>query len=210
MKENIIERSAETAPRRRPSAAKAWLKAIELTSRVETEPHHLFADVVEAWASQQADRPALLSDSESFTYGALAARINQYARWARHQGIGHGRTVCLIMPNRPDYIACWLGISRVGGTVALINIRLVGQSLAHCINVAQADDVIVDKSCLDMLETARPRLARAAKIWISGEAGANGDLDAALVAMDASPSTSASFAATCWGRRPRGSKRRTG
>ena len=44
----------------------------------------------------------------------------------------------MLMPNRPDYLACWLGISSVGGTVALINTRLVGQSLAHCIDVAHA------------------------------------------------------------------------
>ncbi|WP_024518430.1 long-chain-acyl-CoA synthetase [Bradyrhizobium sp. Tv2a-2] len=187
MNEDVIERSAEIAPRRKPSAAKAWLKAIELTSRIEAEPHCLFADVVEAWARRQPDRPALLSGGESFTYGELAARINQYARWARRHGIGHGRTVCLIMSNRPDYIACWLGISRVGGAVALINTRLVGQSLAHCINVAQAHDVIVASSHVDMFETARPHLARPAKIWISGEAGASGDLDAALAGMDARP-----------------------
>jgi fatty-acyl-CoA synthase len=38
-----------------------------------------------------------------------------------------------------------------------------------------------------MFETARPHLARAAKIWISAEAGAPGDLDAALAEMDTAP-----------------------
>ena len=187
MSEDVIEPSTDSTPRRKPSAAKAWLKAIELTARIEAEPRRLFADVVEDWAKRQPERLALLSDSESFTYGALAARINQYARWARRQGIGPGRTVCLIMPNRPDYLACWLGISRVGGVAALINTKLVGKSLAHCVNVAQADHVIVARSHVDMFETARPYLARAPKIWTSGEAGANGDLDGALAAMEAIP-----------------------
>jgi hypothetical protein len=123
------------APQRRPSAAETWLKAIELTSRIEAEPHRLFADVVEEWARRQPWRLALLSGRQSFTYGELAARINRYARRARRQGIRNGRTVCLLMPNRPDYPACWLGISRVGGTAALINTRLVGRSLVHCIDV---------------------------------------------------------------------------
>src|SRR5260370_779764 len=115
-----------------------WLKAIGLSSRIEAEPHRLFADVVEEWAQRQPGRPALLSDGQSFTYGELAARINRYARWARSLGIRTGGTVCLLMPNRPDYLACWLGISRVRGTAALINTRLVGRSLAHCIDVARA------------------------------------------------------------------------
>lgn len=44
-----------------------------------------------------------------------------------------GGTVALIMPNGIDYVAAWLGISRVGGVVALINTKLVGHSLAHCV-----------------------------------------------------------------------------
>ena len=36
-----------------------------------------------------------------------------------------------MMPSRPDYVARWLGVSRVGGVVGLINTRLVGQSLAQ-------------------------------------------------------------------------------
>src|SRR5271165_6245405 len=191
MKENAVERSTGSRISRQPSAARAWLKAIELTARIEAEPRRLFADAVEDWAERQPERPALMSDGESFTYGALAGRINQYARWAQRIGIGPGRTVCLIMPNRPEYLACWLGISRVGGVVALINTRLVGQSLAHCINVAQADHVIVASSHVEMLETARPYLAREAGIWTSGEFGGDSDLNAALAAMETAPLSAA-------------------
>jgi fatty-acyl-CoA synthase len=161
MKAGVIQRATGSgAPQRRPSAAKTWLKAIGLTSRIEAEPHRLFAGVVEEWAQRQPGRPALLSDGQSFTYWELAARINRYARWARDLGIRSDRTVCLLMPNRPDYLACWIGISRVGGTVALINTRLVGRSLAHCIDIARADHVVLAADCVDAFETARPHLER--------------------------------------------------
>src|ERR1700736_1184243 len=131
MKAGVIQRATGSgAPQRRAAAAKTWLKAIGLSARIEAEPHRLFADVVEEWAQRQPGRPALLSDGQSFTYGELAARINRYSRWARDLGIRPGRTVCLLMPNRPDYLACWLGISSVGGTVALINTR-PGRSVAR-------------------------------------------------------------------------------
>ena len=136
-------------------------------------------------------RPALLSDGQSFTYGELAARINRYARWALSLGIRTGCTVCLLMPNRPDYLACWLGISRVGGTVALINTRLVGRSLAHCIDLARADHVILAAECVDAFETARPHLDRVPPIWSLGAGGAGADLDAALAAADTRPLPSA-------------------
>ena len=127
MNAGVIEQPAGSARRRgKPSAAKSWLKAIELTSRIEANPRRLFADIVEDWAERQPDRPALMSDVETFSYRALADRINRYARWALSAGIGAGDTVCLFMPSRPDYVAAWLGITKVGGVVALINTKLVG------------------------------------------------------------------------------------
>ena len=41
------------------------------------------------------------------------------------------------MPNRPDYMAAWLGISRIGGVVALLNTNLTGRALAHSIEIVK-------------------------------------------------------------------------
>ena len=184
MSAGVIELPKQTLPRQgKPSAAKSWLKAIELTSRIETDPTRLFADIVEAHAARQPDRPGLLSDTETFSYGALAERINRYARWALSAGIRSGDTVCLLMPNRPDYIAAWLGISKIGGVAALINTKLVGQSLSHCINVAAADHVILAADLVAVFETAAPYLDRVPKIWIHG--GDNEfDIDDSHIALD--------------------------
>jgi fatty-acyl-CoA synthase len=169
MNADVIEQPAvNPRPRRKPSAAKSWLKAIELTSRIETSPRQLFADVVEGWAVRQPHRPALVSDVGTLSYGALADRINRYARWALFAGIGAGDTVCLLMPGRPDYVAAWLGISRVGGVVALINTKLVGASLAHCVNVAAADHIILGHELASAFAQARPHLKRVPKIWLHG------------------------------------------
>jgi fatty-acyl-CoA synthase len=182
-----IEQAAESVLRRaKPSAAKSWLKAIELTSRIQVEPRRLFADVVEDWAEQAGTRPALISHNGTLSYRTLAGRITRYARWALSAGIKAGDTVCLIMPSQPDYVAAWLGISRVGGVVALINTKLVGPSLAHCINVAKAEHIVLARDLFEVFETARPHLSHQAKLWISG-----GDLDEALTRFDDAPLSAA-------------------
>jgi fatty-acyl-CoA synthase len=196
MSAGVIEPSADHRQRRaKPSAAKSWLKAIELTSRIEADPRRLFADVVEDWAARQPDHPGLISETETFSYRALAERINRYARWALSAGVEAGDTVCLLMPSRPEYLAAWLGISKVGGVVALINTKLVGLSLSHCINVADADHVVLAEDLADVFETAAPHLSRAPKIWIHGgsigQAGNRTTIDAALARMDGSPLTPA-------------------
>src|SRR3984893_15653976 len=191
MSADLIEQSANAARlREKPSAAKSWLKAIELTSRIEADPSRLFADVVEDWSDREPGRPALISEPEPSSYRALADRTNRYARWALSAGIEAGDTVCLVMPSRPDYIAAWLGITKVGGVVALINTKLVGLSLSHCINVADADHVILAGELAAVLETALPHLKRAPKIWIHGGNSNEAGIDAVLEKIDGSPLSS--------------------
>ncbi len=184
MTTGLIDRPTESPPRKL-SAARTWLKAIELTSRIEIAPSRLFADVVEDWAAHQPDRPALVSDAQTLSYRALAERINRYARWALSTGVKRGDTVCLIMPTRPDYVAAWLGIGKVGGVAALINTKLVGQSLAHCVNVARADHIIVASELADVFAAAQPLVERAPKIW------SDEDIDTVLARLDGAPFTPA-------------------
>jgi fatty-acyl-CoA synthase len=109
----VTEQTENQPRRRKPSAAKSWLKAIELTSGIEADPRRLFADLIEDWSERQPDCPGLISETETFSYRTLAERINRYARWALSAGIKAGDTVCLLMPSQPDYIAAWLGITKV-------------------------------------------------------------------------------------------------
>lgn len=172
---------------RAPSASKIWLKAIELTARIETLPGRLFADVVDDWAQRQPDRTALVADEAAIDYAGLSKRINRYARWARSAGVAKGDTVALIMPNGIDYVAAWLGISRVGGVVALINTRLVGQSLAHCVDVARPSHIIVAHELMEALDGASPHLKTAAKVWTHGDARSERAIDVALAALEDGP-----------------------
>jgi fatty-acyl-CoA synthase len=169
------------------SAAKSWLNAIELTSRIDSEPHRLFADIVEDWSKREPDRPSLISETETFSYRTLAERINRYARWALSAEIRPGDTVCLFMPSRPEYIAAWLGIIKVGGVVALINTKLVGRSLSHCIDIADAAHIIVADNLTGVLETAAPFLKRVPKVWIHGDNANEASIDTVLDGLDGGP-----------------------
>ena len=102
------------------------------------------------------------------TYGQLSQRINQYARWALDVGIGQGDVVGLLMTNRPEYLAIWLGISSVGGVVSLLNINLTGPSLAHCINVVAPKHLITASEFAGQLAAALPAILLQPTVWIHG------------------------------------------
>src|SRR5438445_5275864 len=105
------------------------VRTLRMTTPIARHPDRIFPAVIEELAEQFGDAPALLSDRESFSYRELSARSNRYARWALAQGVGKGDTICLLMPNRPEFLALWLGVTRVGGVVALINTNLTGLPL---------------------------------------------------------------------------------
>src|SRR6202451_983681 len=150
------------------TAHRDWLRALEATAPIAKEPTRLLFDIIQDVAKTSPDAPALISSDESLTYGELAARANAYARWAIAQGIAKGETVCLMMPNRPEYMAIWLGLSSVGVVVALINTQLRGPSLAHCVSIAGATDAIVGTECCEELCAAIAHSEKQLKIWSHG------------------------------------------
>jgi fatty-acyl-CoA synthase len=150
------------------SAAKAWLRALELTAPIPRNRDRVMSTVIEELAARWGDAPALLSDRECLTYRELAERSNQYARWALDQGLAKGEVVCLLMTNRPEYLAIWLGITSVGGVVALLNTNLVGASLSHCINIVFPKYLIVAGEFSDALTTTLPGLTLPPTVWIHG------------------------------------------
>jgi len=128
----------------------------------------VMSTVIEELAARSGDAPALLSDRECFTYRVLAERSNRYARWALGQGIQKGDVVGLLMTNRPEYFTVWLGITSIGGVVALLNTNLVGPSLSHCINIVAPKHLIVAGEFVDPLSTALPGLTVSPTIWMHG------------------------------------------
>jgi fatty-acyl-CoA synthase len=155
----------------RPSAAKAWLRALELTAAIGRNPTRTLAVMFADLAQQFGDAQALISERETLTYRGLAARANRYARWALAQGLRRGERVALMMPNRPEYMAIWLGITQVGGVACLVNTNLMGASLAHSIAIVEARHIIVDAGLAAAVVEALAHLAARPTVWSHGDAG---------------------------------------
>jgi fatty-acyl-CoA synthase len=166
------------------SVSRAWLRALELTAPIPRQRERVLPTVVEELGDRLGDKPALLSDRERFSYSELAQRTRRYARWARAMGVAKGDVVGLLMPNRPEYLAIWLGITRVGGVVALLNTNLAGRSLAHCIEAASAKHFIVAAELSHAFETALPHLAEPPRVWMHGESGG---IDETIESFSAAP-----------------------
>ncbi len=120
-----------------------WLRALLRTAAITPASTRTLPDVVDENAVLHADRPALLGEADALTHGELGALSNRVSRWALGQGLHPGDRVALMMANTPAYTALWIGLTRVGAVVALVNIDVVGAGLLHCLTQAAPRCVIV-------------------------------------------------------------------
>jgi fatty-acyl-CoA synthase len=144
-------------------------RVLRLTTPIARNPQRIFPLLVDDLAACHGDRPALTSKRESLTYRELAERSRRYARWAMAEGIGKGDVVALLMTNRPEFVAIWLGIIRTGGTVALLNTNLIGQALAFCVDSVTPKHVIVASDLTDAWATTNSVRKTAPRVWLHGE-----------------------------------------
>ncbi len=166
------------------------LRALRYTTHIAKNPTRVFPQLIEEVAERYGDAPALISDRENLSYRELGMRSNRYARWALAQGVAKGDTVCLLMPNRPEFLAIWIGITRIGGVVALLNTNLMGTALAHCINVVTPKHIIVDAAMLAALQSAQPHCTSNTKTWLHGDAACDlSRIDRAVETLDGAPLT---------------------
>ena len=176
-------------------AVKSWVRALERTAPISREPLTTLPVVVQRLAVDRGDAPALVDVDGQLSFNALSAQANRYSRWAIGEGIRDGDVVCLMMGNCAEYLAIWLGITRIGGTVALINTHLTGEALAHSLRIVAPKHVVLGSEFVAAVGSVRNRLPSGARIWVRGpSAGDAAPLDAAVGTHSGEPLEEGSFA----------------
>ncbi|HEX3974429.1 MAG TPA: long-chain-acyl-CoA synthetase [Stellaceae bacterium] len=170
------------------NATQAWIRALSAVKILDQAPTVTLPALLDGLAATHGDAVALTGEGQEFGYRALAARANRIARWAMAQGLAKGEVVALLMPNCPDYVATWLGLTRAGCVVALINTNHVADALLHSLRVARATHVIVAGSFVPVLAAVADKLTLDSGIWVAGEnASPWPSFDDALAGCDDAP-----------------------
>ncbi|HEY8616573.1 long-chain-acyl-CoA synthetase [Phenylobacterium sp.] len=156
-------------------------RTLKRVKSVAPDSANLICDDLQAAVERFRERPAITFEGRTVTFGEMDAIANRFAHWAKGLGIRRGQTVALFMPNRLEYFCVWYGLSKIGVVTALINNQLAGLPLAHCLNISQANHVIVDAETSPAFAAARDLLERTVQQWVLGPAtGDQRDLVQAL------------------------------
>jgi fatty-acyl-CoA synthase len=138
------------------------IKPITLDSNV------LVCDDFEEAVDRFGDNIAVEDETRSLTYRDLDSMANRYAHWALSRNLRRTDVIGLVMTNRIEYLAAWIGFSKAGIATALVNTNLAGQALAHCLNIAGVAVVVADEETWRRCEDARPFISRTMMLWVLG------------------------------------------
>jgi fatty-acyl-CoA synthase len=113
--------------------------------------HYTVGDRFEEKAAAHPQREFLRAGERVLRYGELNALANRVAHAALDAGLRRGDVAALAMENRPEFIAVWAGLAKLGVTTALVNPNLRERALRHQLDTAGAKLVIAGSECLPAL-----------------------------------------------------------
>ncbi|CAL4107968.1 unnamed protein product, partial [Meganyctiphanes norvegica] len=96
-------------------------------------------------ASKYPNKTAFIFEDTKWTFSQLDEYSSRVANHLKNSGVKHGEAVALLMENRPEYVATWLGCAKLGVVCALINFNLRSSTLLHCIEASGAKILICGK-----------------------------------------------------------------
>ena len=133
---------------------------------IQLDSPDLVCDDFEEAVDRFPDNIAIEDDHRTLTYRELDALANRFGHWGQSRRLHRGDVVALMMMNRAEYLAAWVGFSKVGVATALINTNLTGHALAHCLEISGASQIVTDNECWHQVEEARPFVNRNLMLWV--------------------------------------------
>jgi len=94
-------------------------------------------------AARNPDRPAILHDGMSWTWGELDQRADALAGAMAAEGIGPSSVVLLHGPNARDFLTVMFATWRLGAVITPTNFRLTTAELDPLVEVVQPDLIVV-------------------------------------------------------------------
>src|SRR6185436_11485037 len=104
------------------------------------------------------DHPALLSASETLSYGQLAARVGQFAAGLREAGVKQDDRVGMLMLDTPDLIALHQAAMAMGAIAVAMSSRAAPEELSQILSIVRPAVLVIDA---EFAETAKAAIAAA-------------------------------------------------
>ncbi|KAL3866070.1 hypothetical protein ACJMK2_043409 [Sinanodonta woodiana] len=104
---------------------------------------HLLVDIFEEKVKGNPNKTFIICNDKPYSYNFVDQQANRVARAAMEIGLKQDDVVAVMVYNEPAFLWLYLGLMKLGIKTALINFNLRSRSLAHCIQVSEANKLLV-------------------------------------------------------------------
>lgn len=125
---------------------------------IDPDLHPSLVHLLDASASQYADREALVYMGKSLRYGELMALSRDFAAWLQSLGLERGSRVALMMPNCLAFVVSLIGTLRAGMTVVNVNPRYTARELGVQLKDAVPDVIVVLENFAHTVQQVLPEV----------------------------------------------------
>lgn len=137
--------------------------------RIMREMQSKLIDKFEALVVKHPKKPFVVYDDMVYSYEAMDDMACRVAHNAKSWGLQRGDCVATMIQNEPSFVYTFLGLQKLGLSVALINTNLTAHSLLHCISAVDCKALIVGsgKELLDAVTDVLPQMGKL-PVYIQG------------------------------------------
>ena len=137
---------------------KLWLKSYEkgVPEFIKYE-EICMPDILDRSAKQFADKPALLFQGTSLTFGQFKEMVDRFASCLADFGIKKGDAVALLLPNVIPCVIAYYAILKIGGIVVMNNPLYSDPELEHQFNDSGAKALITLDVLAKRMVALRPK-----------------------------------------------------
>jgi long-chain acyl-CoA synthetase len=128
----------------------------------------LIFEMLQATADRLPDKPALICDEETLTYGELQRQVLSLAYHLQHLGVTKGDRVALLFPNCIEMAVSYYACAAIGAIAVPLNNRLTGKDLVYILNDCGAGVLAVGYQFWDVSQAIRPDLVMVKEFIYAG------------------------------------------
>ncbi|KAI6202187.1 Long-chain fatty acid transport protein 4 [Aphelenchoides besseyi] len=115
--------------------------------------HEIFLDLVKKHPNKLAIQE--VTSERSVSFRELNELSNRFARYFQRNGYKKDQVVALFMENSIEFVACWIGLAKLGVITAWVNSSLKSEQLAHCITTSGTNAVISSRTLAQVLRSSQ-------------------------------------------------------
>jgi benzoate-CoA ligase family protein len=158
-----------------------------ITSAADLPLHYNAVEILEANLRSRLDKPALLTDERTLTFGEVSREADRVGSALRATGVRLGDPVAILCPDTAEWVTTFFGALKVGGIAVGMNTLLVPNGYAYVLNDCRARVLVAHASLVDAVLEVTDRLPFLEHLIVVGDRAPSGGITYAEWIDGASP-----------------------